>query len=279
MKRLLAHISDRLNKIYDSRELDVVAAALCLEYLEIPQTTYYLKDKYELTSVRQQMLADALNRLANGEPLQYVVGSAPFCGLQFKVDRNVLIPRPETAELIEWVTESVKSECSILDIGTGSGCIAVTLSHRLPGAKIEACDVSEDALHIASVNAELNKTFVRFYRRDILKEWDSDKKYDVIVSNPPYIADHEKQSMEKTVLDYEPHLALFVDNPDSLLFYRAIAEFGNRNLNKGGLLFLEINPLYVNEMVEMLKSTGYSNIEIRKDIFGKDRMIKADIYG
>lgn len=279
MKELLTHISDRLNKRYSSGELEAIVATLCLDYLEIPQIKFYLKEKIELSPVCRQKLETALIRLEKGEPLQYVMGYTSFCGLRFKVDNSVLIPRPETAELVEWVLQTTKDEPSILDVGTGSGCIAVTLAKRLPGAKVDACDISSDALNVAYENSLVNGSKVLFHKRDILTDRNIDKKYDIIVSNPPYITEIEKKDMDDTVLNYEPHTALFVNNPNPLLFYNAIADFGLQCLNSGGSIFFEINPVYHNEMVSMLKERGYINVELRQDIFNKNRMIKADIYG
>lgn len=278
MKRLLTHISDRLNGLYGSRELESVSIALCTEYMGISQTTYYLKEQVELTSAEQEKLDDALNRLSQGEPLQYIVGYTPFCGLHFILNKSVLIPRPETAELVDWVAQYACSGATVLDIGTGSGCIAISLAKRISGSVVDACDVSSEALETASANNKFNGTSVTFYKRNILTERESDKSYDVIVSNPPYITEEEKADMESNVLDYEPHLALFVNSSDPLLFYKAIADFGKQNLNKGGALFFEINPLYATDMVDMLAEKGYSGIELRRDIYGKDRMIKANIY-
>ncbi|MBO5933782.1 MAG: peptide chain release factor N(5)-glutamine methyltransferase [Bacteroidaceae bacterium] len=275
MKELLTHIYGSLNKRYDSRELDSITATLCLEYLEIPQATYYLKDRIELSSEKTQMLNAALERLSCGEPLQYILGYTPFCGLQFKVNNSVLIPRPETAELVEWVLMSVKDNVKVIDIGTGSGCIAITLSHNLKNAVIDACDISDSALRVAVENNSLNATNVNFHQRDILTNKEACTKYDVVVSNPPYITNSEKADMEDTVLDYEPHTALFVADSDPLLFYREIANFGKQNLNKDGMLFFEINPLFAEQTIIMLENAGYQNIELRKDIFGKKRMIKA----
>ena len=227
-----------------------------------------------LTLDQEALLEDALKRLENGEPLQYVIGSTPFCGLTFKVDSRVLIPRPETAELVDWVAKDAGSKGSLLDVGTGSGCIAVSLAHRLLGWKVQGWDISEGALEVARENSRLNGTEVEFRKVDILNA-SADSKFDVIVSNPPYVMESEKAQMEDTVLEYEPHLALFVQDTDPLLFYKAIAEFGHRTLNTGGKLYFEINPLLVEEMKAMLMGAGYRDVQVRNDIFGKPRMIKA----
>ena len=274
MKKMLARIDDALGRRYDAQELETIKRALCTELLGVSALAFYTKDTLSLTPEQEALLADALKRLENGEPLQYVIGSTPFCGLTFKVDSRVLIPRPETAELVEWVAQDADSKGSLLDVGTGSGCIAISLAHRLPGWKVQGWDISDGALEVARENSRLNGTQVEFRKVDILNA-DPDCRFDVIVSNPPYVLDSEKGQMEDTVLDYEPHLALFVSDTDPLLFYRAIAAFGHRTLNPGGRLYFEINPLKVEEMKDMLMGAGYRDVEVRNDIFGKPRMIKA----
>ena len=274
MKRLLSRIDDALGRRYDAQELDTIKRALCTELLGVSALAFYAKDNVLLNPEQESLLVSALERLSKGEPLQYVIGSTPFCGLTFKVDSHVLIPRPETAELVEWVAQEAAPSGSLLDVGTGSGCIAISLAHRLPGWKVQGWDISEGALEVARENSRLNGTEVEFRKVDIFNASESGK-FDVIVSNPPYVMESEKSQMEDTVLDYEPHLALFVSETDPLLFYRAIAEFGHKALNPGGRLFFEINPLKVEESKEMLTNEGYHCIEARRDIFGKLRMIKA----
>ena len=274
MKRLLAHIDDALGSRYDAQELDTIKRALCIELLGVSALDFYTKQALSLSPEREALLEESLKRLEKGEPLQYVIGSTPFCGLTFKVDSRVLIPRPETAELVEWVALDAAPSGSLLDVGTGSGCIAVSLAHRLPGWKVQGWDISDGALEVARENSRLNGTEVEFCKVDILNA-DSDCKFDVIVSNPPYVMESEKSQMEDTVLEFEPHLALFVSDADPLLFYRAIAEFGHKALNPGGKLYFEINPLLVEEMKGMLMGAGYRDVEVRRDIFGKPRFIKT----
>ncbi len=279
MKRLLTRIEKELSCSYDERELKYVSKALCLELLGISQTSFYLKEEVSLSPEKQELINRALSRLTEGEPLQYVIGKTQFCGLSFIVDPNVLIPRPETGELIEWICESVQGkDRHVLDIGTGSGCIAITLSKRFHSWEIDGWDISPGALSIAKQNNIENGTSVVFSKYDILNEVKSDVDYDVIVSNPPYITYKESNAMEDTVVSYEPHEALFVPNSDPLLFYKAIAEFGKKNLKKNGYLFFEINPLFADDIREMLDESGYKDIVVRQDIFGKTRMIKANIY-
>ena len=275
MKRVLSLIDDALGSRYDAAELESVKKALCIEYLGISDVSFFTKETLDADPERDSRLVKALDRLAGNEPLQYVIGSTPFCGLQFRVDPRVLIPRPETAELVEWVAFDSASEGNLLDVGTGSGCIAVTLAHKLPGWKVQGWDISDGALEVARENNNLNGTSAEFRKVDILSDRLPEQRLDVIVSNPPYVLESEKADMEDRVLEHEPHSALFVPDNDALLFYRAIAEFGKHNLSKGGRLYFEINPLEADALKLMLIKAGYHDIEIRNDIFGKQRMIKA----
>ena len=275
MKGLLQRIDGALGGRYAAAELETIKRALCTELLGVSALSYYTKEPLNLNSEQESLIEAALERLKKGEPLQYVIGSTPFCGLTFKVDDRVLIPRPETAELVEWVAQDAAQTGSLLDVGTGSGCIAISLAHRLQGWKVQGWDISQGALEVAQENNRLNGTDVEFSKVDILNVQGVECRFDVIVSNPPYVLDSEKEQMEDTVLEHEPQLALFVSDNDPLLFYRAIAEFGKKALNKDGRLYFEINPLKAEALKEMLLKTGYHDIELRKDIFGKLRMIKA----
>ncbi|WP_091431035.1 peptide chain release factor N(5)-glutamine methyltransferase [Flavobacterium degerlachei] len=215
-------------------------------------------------------------------PVQYLLGTTSFYGLDFKVNSSVLIPRPETEELVEWIIESQKSiaesqKLRILDIGTGSGCIAISLAKNIPDASVHAIDVSEKALATAKKNAETNKVDVNFIIQNILQTEDLGQQFDVIVSNPPYVRNLEKQEIKKNVLDNEPHLALFVEDNDALIFYRKIAELAHKNLVPNGQLFFEINQYLGKETVALLAEMNFKNIELRKDIYGNDRMIKATV--
>lgn len=218
-----------------------------------------------------------LSGLKQQRPIQYIFGKAHFYGLDFLVNENTLIPRPETEELVDWIiTENEMSgKLKILDIGTGSGCIAISLAKNLSDASVSAIDVSDAALDVAKQNAQINEVSVEFIEADILSVDSLPKKYDVIVSNPPYVRNLEKQEIRDNVLRYEPHLALFVDDNDALLFYRKIALLGQSALAEGGRLFFEINQYLGEETVAMLENCGYKNIELRKDLFGNDRMIRA----
>lgn len=228
---------------------------------------------------------DIVKRLKNSEPIQYILGKCEFYGLTFKVTSDVLIPRPETEELVEWIlTEMTESNISILDIGTGSGCIAVTLAKKKKGVNVHAWDISTSALRVASENAFINDVNIKTSRVDVLSEenlnqkYNSNHKYDVIVSNPPYITNSEMTSMDVNVLDYEPHLALFVPDNNPLLFYSKIADVSLKLLKEGGSLFFEINPDYAIDLVKMLKERGFSDVELKKDITGKLRMLKVVLH-
>ena len=219
-----------------------------------------------------------LEQLKQEIPVQYLLGKTSFYGLDFEVNANVLIPRPETEELVDWIIKSQKSkvksqEFRILDIGTGSGCIAISLAKNIPNAQVFAIDVSEKALATAKKNAEINKVKVSFLSINILAKTDLEQQFDIIVSNPPYVRNLEKDEIKKNVLDNEPHLALFVEDDDALIFYKKIAELAQKNLSENGQLFFEINQYLGKEMIELLERMNFKNIELRKDIYGNDRMI------
>ena len=222
-----------------------------------------------------------LEKLKIQIPIQYIIGTTHFYGLEFIVDENVLIPRPETEELVDWIVKlnsklSKKKNLKILDIGTGSGCIAVSFAKNIPNSEVFAIDVSEKVLAIAKKNAILNKVPVTFLHKNILETKDLSQKFDIIVSNPPYVRNLEKAEIKPNVLDNEPHLALFVPDNDPLIFYKKIAELAAANLNPNGQLFFEINQYLGKETQELLESIGLKNIELRKDIYGNDRMIACN---
>jgi release factor glutamine methyltransferase len=232
-----------------------------------------------LSQTQEQQLEAIIQKLLTHQPVQYVLNEAWFAEMKFYVDENVLIPRPETEELVEWIVEEVrnkKSEVRVLDIGTGSGCIPITLKKKLPEIIVRAIDVSEGALNVAVKNAMQLAAQVYFFKLDFLEEenWSQLGKFDVIVSNPPYIKESEAEMMNKNVLEYEPHVALFVPDNDALLFYRKIDAFGKGHLAENGLIFLEINETLGKEVVELFHSQGYS-VDVRKDMQGKERMVKA----
>ncbi len=244
----------------------------------------YLSGKDEALSEQQlSTLYDILAALKKGVPVQYALGETEFYGSVFKVNPSVLIPRPETEELVDWVLKDIKMRkegsevLKILDIGTGSGCIPVTLSKYIPEAKVSALDVSFEALALAKENAVLNSTDIIFIQDDILNPDITAHKYSIITSNPPYVTLAEKGQMHANVLEHEPHLALFVPDDDPLVFYKAIADFASSHLETGGLLYLEINENFGQETLSLLGSRGFKNITLRQDLRDRDRMIKAQL--
>ena len=286
-----------LTPLYDAGEAQaIVRTVLDVEY-GMTLTDIICGKVNELSSDEERNLEEIIIRLQNGEPVQYVLGEADFAGRTFHVEPGVLIPRPETAELCQWIEENVSSleadeSKQILDICTGSGCIAITLGLTIPNSEVTGWDISEDALRIAQGNVEMLKAGnVRIEYQDALMlpkaaeaaemseaaEADSAlaKNWDIIVSNPPYICEKEKAEMEKNVLEHEPSIALFVPDEDPLKFYRAIAEYASSALKSEGALYFEINPIYEKETREMLQSLGFKDIETKEDAFGKKRMMKA----
>ena len=260
---------------YTQSEVSALTRIIATEMLGIPQMTYYLKDNVILTAEQEALLANAIERLKKQEPIQYILGYSDFCGLRFKVTPATLIPRPETSELVEWIACEATGNGSILDIGTGSGCIAVSLAYKLPQSKVTAWDISTDALAVATENSKANGCAVEFEEVNILAYEPTGEQFDIIVSNPPYIKENEKNAMHSNVLDWEPHTALFVPDSDPLLFYHTIAKKGLSLLKPEGTIYFEINRAHGAETMEMLAGFGYTGIELRKDFADNDRMIKA----
>lgn len=275
LKQILQHIRTQLGRYYTTGEVTALSRILATELIGIKESTYFLKDPVILTPEQQQQLDKALERLQEHTPIQHILGYENFCGLRFTVNGNVLIPRPETQELVEWIESESTGKEKILDIGTGSGCIAVSLAHKMPHSTVEAWDISSDALAVAQENSRINDTHVKFAQRDILTHHPEGERFDIIVSNPPYIKEAEKASMEANVLCWEPHTALFVPDSDPLLFYRTIAQKALTMLPPGGRLYFEINRAYGQETARLLATLGYRNIELRKDFADNDRMIRA----
>ena len=277
MHPIVNEIRDALRENYPDTEALALAKMLLVEVFGFSTLELYGGKDKEISGKHRDVLDEMIRRLKKNEPIQYIIGIETFGGLTFEVNQNVLIPRPETRELVEWIAEDCQLEdpCKILDIGTGSGCIAISLAKLLGQAEVEAWDVSEGALQVARRNAERNQVDVLFRKMDVLGDVPEGMLYDVIVSNPPYIAEKEKLQMEHNVLDWEPSIALFVPDEDPLLFYRRIAQLGGSMLKKGGSLYYEINQAYGQETMEMLASMGYQSIELRKDAWGNDRMVKA----
>ena len=270
-----------LTPLYDAGEAQaIVRTVLDVEY-GMTLTDIICGKVNELSSDEERILEEIIARLQNGEPVQYVLGEADFAGRTFHVEPGVLIPRPETAELCQWIEEEVSSleadeKKQILDICTGSGCIAITLGLNIPNSEVTGWDISEDALRIAQGNVEMLKAGnVRIEYQNALMLPKTAETADIIVSNPPYICEKEKADMEKNVLEHEPSIALFVPDEDPLKFYRAIAEYASSALKSEGALYFEINPIYEKETREMLEELGFKDIETKEDAFGKKRMMKA----
>ena len=278
MKEIIKKIEQAITHIQDKTERHAVVRAVCCDILGLSTTAYLLKEETTLTTEQSILLANINNRLRQGEPLQYIEGKAPFYGMNFKVAPAVLIPRPETAELVDWTIKDNRTQTPcILDLGTGSGCIAISLNKQMPQATVEACDISHEALAIARENNEMNGTDVTFFHHDMLDlSTPLPHSYSVLVSNPPYIKQSEAADMEQHVTEWEPHTALFVPDDDALRFYRAIAEIGQTDtLLPGGHIYVEINQALGKETVELFESYGYKEVTLRKDIYGNDRMIKC----
>ncbi|NMH89453.1 peptide chain release factor N(5)-glutamine methyltransferase [Flavivirga sp. Y03] len=274
-----------LDVIYGKEETDSFFFILIEAYYETKRIQLALHPDYEIDN--PDTILNALQLLKDEQPIQYILGNTEFCGLPFKVNNHVLIPRPETEELVDWILKPLKNEQSttnrytILDVGTGSGCIAVSLAKRLPNAKIYALDVSGEALKIAKQNAKLNNVAIEFIEANILNIKTSiadyeNLKFDIIVSNPPYIREQEKKFMKPNVIDNEPHLALFVKDENPLQFYEAIIRFALGNLRDEGLLYFEINEYLSKDMIQLLKKNNFNKIVLKQDIFKKDRMIKGE---
>ena len=277
----------QLAQIYDEGEAKAIARMTYEERFGLTLSDIYLGKDTQLSADCQTELEEIAKRLLQGEPIQYVLGQKDFCGRTFMVNEHVLIPRPETEELCQWIVGSeqrkvISGKYSILDIGTGSGCIACTLAAEMPEAEMTAWDISEEALKIARENANHNNVHVTFEQVDVLNlpsplpfGGGRGEALSLIVSNPPYICNKERDAMETNVLEHEPHTALFVPDDDPLLFYRAIAQYGQSALKDGGWLYFEINSLYADDMQRMLSMMSYHDIEIKEDQYGKQRMIRA----
>ena len=276
MHPIVYEIRDALRGHYPDSEALSLAKMLLTEAFGFSTLELYGGKDKEISGNRLRDLHEMLSRLKKNEPIQYIIGTESFCGLTFEVNPNVLIPRPETQELVRWIEADWKSvPCRILDIGTGSGCISISLAKFLEDAKVESWDISEGALQVARRNCMKNEVEVLLRQQDVLNAVPEGELYQVIVSNPPYICEKEKVDMDANVLDWEPETALFVPDADPLLFYRKIAELGISMLCEGGALYFEINRAYGEETLRMLEGLGYRQLELRKDDFGNDRMIKA----
>jgi release factor glutamine methyltransferase len=276
MHPIVYEIRDALRGHYPDSEALSLAKMLLTEAFGFSTLELYGGKDKEISGNRLRDLHEMLSRLKKNEPIQYIIGTESFCGLTFEVNPDVLIPRPETQELVRWIESDWKSvPCRVLDIGTGSGCISISLAKFLEDTKVESWDISEGALQVARRNCVRNEVEVLLRQQDVLSVVPEGELYQVIVSNPPYICEKEKVDMDANVLDWEPETALFVPDADPLLFYRKIAELGISMLCEGGALYFEINRAYGEETLRMLEGLGYRQLELRKDDFGNDRMIKA----
>ncbi len=308
---LLKEIKDifhkELDELYPKEEIDSFFYSCIEHYLKLERFILAIQPGLTLTKEEEQPLFEALAHLKLEKPLQYILGTTHFMDLELQVNENVLIPRPETEELVQWILDDISSEKSdirhqktevrnqpnekntenlipppltILDIGTGSGCIAIALAKNLPDAKVYALDVSEEALEVAQKNAESNGVDIGFMHQDIFNpelELESELHFDIIVSNPPYVRELEKKEINKNVKDFEPDTALFVSDEDPLVFYKAIMDFSENNLDENGSLYFEINQYLGEETKALFNTRNFSEIELRKDIFGNDRMLKGKI--
>lgn len=273
------YIKQAINGQYPDTEASAIAKAILTDVFQLSTTDLYASKDMNFSTNQAEKLEVIITRLRANEPLQYILGNCYFCGLNFHVEPGVLIPRPETAELVEWIISDRKSSDSpirILDIGTGSGCISISLAKNLPQSEVYAWDISEDAIRIASDNANRLDANVRFRQTDVLGQVPTDTMMNIIVSNPPYITEAERTDMDANVTDWEPDTALFVPDNTPLLFYERIAEIGKQILTPDGTLYFEINQRFGTETVDMLRQKGYRNVELRKDLSGNDRMIKAE---
>jgi release factor glutamine methyltransferase len=267
--------------IYDEKEIESFFYIILEKNHKLKRIDLALHPEIEINENQLNIWEAILTELKNQKPIQYILGETFFYGLRFEVNENTLIPRPETEELVDWIISENKKaghfkNPKILDIGTGSGCIAISIAKNHPNAKVFAIDISEKALEVAKKNAKLNEVSIAFLQKNILETVSLEQDFDIIVSNPPYVRNLEKEEINKNVLEFEPHLALFVEDNDALLFYSKIATLAKKNLTPNGKLFFEINQYLGKETVELLQKTGFKNIELRKDIYGNDRMIAAD---
>lgn len=281
LKELKSTFKGALSETYPDTEIDSFFYLLAEEFLKLSPVETVLKRDETIAKNSSEIWMDAISRLKNHEPVQYIIGKTEFYNLVFQVNSHVLIPRPETEELVDHILNHIshipKKKLKILDIGTGSGCIAIALAKNLPEAEISAMDVSKEALKMAGINASLNEVNIELIQADVLKLEALSGHYDIIVSNPPYIRFSEKELMQKNVLNFEPELALFVTDSDPLIFYRKIANLAKSGLKENGFLYFEINEFLGDDLIMLLTNLGFKNVQLVTDIYNKNRMVKAGI--
>jgi release factor glutamine methyltransferase len=283
VKDYRVQFKEALDTLYDEKEIESFFYILLEAFHQMKRVDLALNPTIELDGMQLLQWETVLSQLKDEKPIQYILGETEFYGLPFYVNENTLIPRPETEELVEWIIKDCfvprndTRTIRILDIGTGSGCIAISLAKNSSNAEVFALDVSEKALHMAKKNADRNEVKITFLHQSILETDDLGQQFDIIVSNPPYVRNLEKAEINKNVLEYEPHLALFVEDTDALLFYRKITKLAQKNLSQNGQLYFEINQYLGIEMIELLEKHHFKNIELKKDIYGNDRMMKGNI--
>lgn len=278
LKEFRIYFNKELSEHYPKTEIDAFFFRIVEVYLALDTLAVFTQQHYLIPEEKTLLLQDALTRLQKEEPLQYIIGNTEFYSLLFIVNENVLIPRPETEELVSWVLDVIKDKkeaLHILDIGTGSGCIPISIKKHAQNTTVFSMDISAAAIKVAQENATHNNTEIHFIAQDILTIDALPQNFDIIVSNPPYVRELEKKEIQNNVLNNEPHIALFVENDNPLVFYSKIADLAKKHLTKNGVLFFEINQYLGKETTVMLHEKGFTNVLLKKDLFGNDRMIKA----
>lgn len=279
LKKIKEDFSAELKDYFSQDEIRIFFFEILFWVTRKTKTDFYIHQNLILSQAEQDQFSFAIEELKTQKPIQYITNSQAFFSLDFYVDENVLIPRPETEELVEWAFQYIenKQDTNILDICTGSGCISISIKKNFSKANVFAVDICEKALSVAQKNAQKNEVFINFEKKNVLKDFILKEKFDVIISNPPYVRPSEKLGMKANVLNFEPSIALFVEEENPLIFYEKISDFALTNLKKGGYLFFEINQYLSSETQKMLKEKGFNHIELRKDFRENDRMIKAQI--
>ncbi|MCK4662330.1 MAG: peptide chain release factor N(5)-glutamine methyltransferase [Bacteroidales bacterium] len=278
VNEIISYIYKELNNLYPKEEIKSFISLIFEHVLNYSKTDIHLNELKIIPAEYVKKIIDIIGKLKRYQPIQYIIGHTYFYDIKIKVSTDVLIPRPETEELVDWIiSENKKNKLRIIDIGTGSGCIAIALSKNLNDTQTDATDISQKTLNIAKENAIFNNVKINFYNFDILfwQDFPLNNKYDIIVSNPPYVREADKKLMKANVLEFEPHSALFVPDTNPLIFYETIADFAIKYLKNNGKLYFEINELLSTETIQLLKRKGFAKTELKKDINGKFRMIKA----